>query len=153
MITTALGLVYPTLVDVDGNTLQPDIQGYAEGVTNDPTVKTPKEDGPTQRRKRYSAVPMVTRKFTYRDLSDANKVTLKAFERDDAEYENQAFWFYDWVAQDMYQVCLAEAIKFAHEKTNQHLWKASVHVEQVVSGLIAYNTFGWGVFGDGLFPG
>jgi hypothetical protein len=70
----------------------PDIETWKQGVSSDPTLRSPKSAGLATTRSLFTRVPL-TWNFSYLMLSDKDKQTLEIFERDTVKFGASYFYW------------------------------------------------------------
>jgi hypothetical protein len=114
---------FPTLSAI------PSYIGWEEQLASDPTIRSKSEGGYTKTRARYTRIPMQW-KFQYVGLSDAEKVTLQAFERVTVKCGADSFTWINPIDNVSRTVRFKEAIKFIPMWPGP-LWEATMTLEEV----------------------
>ena len=112
---------FPTL------STNPDAEGWHEEPAIDPTLRSEFESGHQLTRGRATVVPE-TWSFTYRFLSNADKVILKTFEKSTVNFGAGTFNWTNPNDSESYVVKLAKPIKFTREDNGLNEWKVELKV-------------------------
>jgi len=110
---------FPTL------SINPDAENWEEGPAIDPTLSSEFESGHLITRPRTTVTPW-SWSFTYRFMSNADKVTLKNFEKNTAKYRAVEFNWTNPIDGLTYVVKFAENLKYYLENNGLNEWRVAV---------------------------
>lgn len=110
---------FPTL------TAKPDAENFSQAPAIDPTIRTEFENGYTQTRPRFTAIPKKWN-LVYRNMSETDKGLLETFETTTVNYGADSFYWTNPRDSQTYVVRFGAVIEYRIEPANPTTYQVNI---------------------------